>query len=74
MNVINLVEHFDRGFEKGYLEAMRKSDFEVIKDMVERDLKVISLLPRVQQLKIAETIHGVVGEIIARNILPVVKE
>jgi hypothetical protein len=68
MNVISIAEHFDRGFEHGYFEAMRKSDFEVISCMIERDLKVISLLPREQQLKIAEVIHGVVGEIIARNI------
>ena len=53
MNVISLAEHFNRGFDEGYLEAMRKSDFEVIKEMIERDLKVISLLPREQQLKIA---------------------
>jgi hypothetical protein len=74
MNVINLVEHFDRGFERGYFEAMRKSDFEVIKEMIARDIKVVSLLPREQQLKIAEIMHSVVGEIIARNIPVVVKE
>jgi hypothetical protein len=69
MNVISLQEHFDRGFEHGYFEAMRKSDFEVIKEMIARDIKVISLLPREQQLKIAEMMHSVVGEIIARNVL-----
>jgi hypothetical protein len=73
MNVIQLQEHFNRGFEKGYLESMRKSDFEVIKEMIERDLKVVCLLPREQQLKLAETMHSVVGEIIARNI-PASKE
>jgi hypothetical protein len=74
MNVISLVEHFDRGFERGYFEAMRKSDFEVIKEMIERDLKVVSLLPREQQLKIAEIMHSVVAEIIARNIPAELKE
>jgi hypothetical protein len=69
MNVIHLQEHFNRGFEKGYFESMRKSDYEVIAGMIERDLTVVCLLPREQQLKIAEVIHGVVGEIISRNVL-----
>jgi hypothetical protein len=69
MKVISLAEHFDRCFEHGYFEAMRKSDFEVIAGMIERDIKVISLLPREQQLKLAEIMHSVVGEIIARNVV-----
>jgi hypothetical protein len=74
MNVISISEHFDRGFEHGYFEAMRKSDFEVIKEMIDRDLKVVCLLPRQQQLKLAEIMHSVVGEIIARNIPAALKE
>jgi hypothetical protein len=74
MNVISIAEHFDRGFERGYFEAMRKSDFEVIAGMIERDLKVVSLLPPEQQLKLAEVMHTVVGEIIARNIPAALKE
>jgi hypothetical protein len=69
MNVISISEHFDRGFEQGYFESMRKSDFEVIAGMIERDLKVVSLLPKDQQLKLAEIMHNVVGEIIARNVV-----
>jgi hypothetical protein len=37
--------------------------------MIARDLTVVSLLPREQQLKIAEVMHSAVGEIIARNVL-----
>jgi hypothetical protein len=68
-SVIQLREYFNQG----YLESLQKSDFEVIAGMIERDLKVVILLPREQQLKIAETMHSVVGEIIARNI-PALKE
>jgi hypothetical protein len=67
-SVIPFRKEFEQAFEKSYLRALQKDDYEVVKVMIERDLKVISVLPVTQQLRLAEMLHSAVGEIIARNI------
>jgi hypothetical protein len=72
-SVVHFKQYVGQAFEVGRLEALKRSDFDVISGMLSRDLKMVSLLPDDQQMKIAELLHGAVGEIIARNI-PALKE
>jgi hypothetical protein len=40
-------------FDEGYLRALRKSDFEVISEMIVRDIMLVRALPREQRVAIA---------------------
>ena len=72
-SVVPFRKHFEQAFEAGYLKAMQMDDYDVVKAMIERDLRVVGVLPADQQLRLAELLHGAVGEIISRNI-PASKE
>jgi hypothetical protein len=56
-------ERLERAFEEGYLRAFSKSDFQVISEILMRDVKLVRILPREQQLKLAETLQAAVDEI-----------
>jgi hypothetical protein len=44
-------------FDEGYLAQMRKSDFEVIADMLVRDIRLVRALPREQRSAIANMLR-----------------
>ena len=56
-------KRFERAFEAGYLRALGQSDFQVISDILNRDLKLVRVLPRMHQLKLAETLRAAVDEV-----------
>jgi predicted ATP-grasp superfamily ATP-dependent carboligase len=57
-------EHaFEAGYEAGYLRSFRKSDCQVISEMFVRDIKLMRILPREQQLKLAEMMRKAIDEI-----------
>lgn len=56
-------ERWERAFEAGYRSAFNKSDFQVISDMLARDLRLVQELPRMHQLKLAEMMQVAVDEI-----------
>jgi hypothetical protein len=61
--MFELKERFERAFEAGYRSAFAKSDFQIITEMLVRDIKLVRILPRMQQRKLAETLHKAIDEI-----------
>jgi hypothetical protein len=44
-------------FDEAYLAQLRKSDFEVITEMIVRDIRLVRVLPREQRVAIANLLR-----------------
>lgn len=44
-------------FDEAYLAELRKSDFEVISEMIVRDIRLVRVLPREQRIALANLIR-----------------
>jgi hypothetical protein len=49
--------NFSDTFDEAYLAELRKSDFEVISEMIIRDIRLVRALPREQRLTIANLLR-----------------
>jgi len=45
-------------FDEGYLRELRKSDFEIIAELLVRDIRLVRVLPREQRMAIANLFEG----------------
>lgn len=44
-------------FDEGYLRELRKSDFEIIAELLVRDIRLVRVLPREQRMAIANLLR-----------------